>query len=205
MLKRRTFVCLLFLAVLGLAHGSGRANHEPVAGTPYYFAGQLLIASPEIRDPRFRKSVIYMVKHGAAGAHGIIINRIIRERPVASVMEGFGLNPGDARGNLKLYYGGPVNPRGAFVLHSGDYKGARSRAIDDAISFTTDISILRAIALGKGPRRVLLALGYAGWGAGQLEDEIERGDWSLSQATQELVFGGGNVWERVIDSSKVPL
>jgi len=207
MLKRRNFICFLLTAVLALVQGPGNASHEPATGHPYYFPGQLLIASPEIRDPRFRKSVIYMVRHNAEGAHGIIINKIFGKRPLAKLMKGFGLDVRGVTGSLNLHYGGPVNPRGAFILHTSDYEDARSRPVDGTILFTTNISILRAIADGNGPRRSLLALGYAGWGAGQLADEVERGDWSLSQATEELVFGSGgsDIWDRLIDGSQVPL
>lgn len=207
MLIRRNFVCLLLMAVLGLGQGPSLAGNPPVTGSPLYFSGQLLVASPEIRDPRFRKSVIYMVRHNAEGAHGIIINKIIGKRPIAIVMQGFGMDSQGAAGTLNLHFGGPVNPKGAFFLHSSDYKAAKSRLVGGAISFTTDIGILRAIAQGNSPRRVLLALGYAGWGPGQLGDEVARGDWSLAKATEGLVFGDGrgDVWERVIDSSQVPL
>ncbi len=106
-----------------------------------------------------------------------------------------------------MNFGGPVNPKGAFILHTNDYKSAKSRSVDGTISFTIDISILRAIADGNSPRRVLLALGYAGWGSGQLGDEVARGDWSLALATEELVFGNGrgDVWERIVGSSQIPL
>ena len=207
MLMRRGFICFLLLAVLALGHGPSLAGKMPVTENPLYFPGQLLVASPNIADPRFRKSVIYMVRHDATGAVGIIVNKVFGKGPVAKLMEGFGMDPKGASGTLALHFGGPVKPNDAFILHSSDYKGASSRPVGGTISFATDVGILRAIADGKGPRRVLLALGYAGWRAGQLGDEVVRGDWSLAKATEELVFsdGPGDVWERIVGSSQVPL
>jgi len=207
MLIRHTFVFVLLMAVLGLGLLSGLAAQTPVSKSTYYFPGELLVASPAIGDPRFRKSVIYMVKHDAEGAYGIIVNKILGKKQIANLMKNFGLDSQGASGTLNLHYGGPVNPRGAFILHTSDYTGARSRRVDGTISFTIDVGILRAIADGNSPRRVLLALGYAGWGAGQLGDEVVRGDWSLAKATEGLVFGDGrgDIWERVVGSSAVPL
>ena len=207
MLIRRTFVYVLLMAVLGLGQGSSLAGKTPVTESPLYFPGQLLVASPAMRDPRFRKSVIYMVEHNAEGALGIIVNKIIGTGPIAKLMKGFGMDSQGARGTLNLHFGGPVNPAGAFILHTSDYKGARSRRVGGTISFTAGAGILRAIAGANGPRRALFALGYAGWGAGQLGEEVARGDWSLTKATEELVFGGGrgDVWERIVESSQVPL
>jgi putative transcriptional regulator len=207
MLIRRILFITLLMALLGVGQLPGLASKTQVPESPIYFPGQLLVASPGMRDPRFRKSVIYMIEHNAGGAHGIIVNKILGQKRIASLMKNFGLDSRGATGSLDLHFGGPVNPRGAFILHTSDYKDAKSRSVDGTISFTLDIGILRAIADGKSPKRVLLALGYAGWGAGQLGDEVARGDWSLADATEELVFGDGSsdVWERIVGSSQVPL
>ncbi len=204
--------CLLTLVIgLGFAFGPGPipglADKKSDAEGSLYFAGQLLIASPKIADRKFRKSVIYMVKHDAEGAYGIIVNKVFGKRNIAKLMKNFGLDPQGAKGTLNLHLGGPVNRRGAFILHTSDYKNAGSRLVAGTISFTTDIGILRSIVDGNSPRHILIALGYAGWGAGQLGDEVARGDWSLAKATEDLVFGDGHgdVWERVVGSSEVPL
>lgn len=206
MLIRRIFVFTLAMAIAGLWRPSG-LDSKPVTQSPIYYPGQLLVASPKIRDPRFAKSVIYMVKHNATGAHGIIINKIIGKQQIAKLMKSFGMAPKGAAGSLNVHYGGPVNPLGAFMLHSSDYKGAKSSSVDGAISFTIDITVLRAIADGAGPRHMLLALGYAGWGPGQLGDEVARGDWSLTEATQDLVFSEkrGDIWKSIVGDSQVPL
>jgi putative transcriptional regulator len=206
MLIRRLFVYALLMTVVGLWRAPSLAS-KPVTQSPIYFPGQLLVASPKIRDRRFKKTVVYLVKHNATSAYGIIINKIIGKQEMVKLMENLGLSQQKAAGSMNVHYGGPVRPTGAFMLHSSDYKGAKSRAVDSAISFTTDISILHAIAEKKGPKNFLLALGYAGWGSGQLGDEVARGDWSLTQATTDIVFGDkhGDIWERLVDASQVPL
>jgi len=206
MLIRRIFIYAVLMAVAGLWRPPSLAG-KTVPPSPIYFPGQLLVASPKIRDPRFKKSVIYIVKHNAKGAHGIIINKIIGKQHMAKLMKSFGMNPQGAAGSLNVHYGGPVNPTGAFMLHSSDYKGAKTRSVDGAISFTIDIGILRAVADGTGPKKFLLALGYAGWASGQLGDEVARGDWALAEATQDLVFGDKrrDIWESIVGASQVPL
>ncbi|MDA7947878.1 MAG: YqgE/AlgH family protein [Hyphomicrobiaceae bacterium] len=175
--------------------------------TPATYAGQLLVASPRLGDPRFRKSVIYMVEHNDRGALGLIVNKVYGKGPLAKLMRGYGMDPGNTKGRITLHFGGPVSADGAFILHTGDYKSPRSRPVNRSISFTTDTRILKDFAAGKGPRRLLFVLGYAGWSPGQLEEEMARGDWSLSKADEDRVFGDdkGDVWERIVGDSEVPL
>jgi putative transcriptional regulator len=209
---RRFFSCLsvswlLVLALFAFAPPPGQAGPRAIVEQAPYFPGQLLVASPGISDPRFKKSVLYMVRHDKKGAVGIIVNRRVGKGPLSDLMTGFRLDSEGAKGAINVHFGGPVAPRRAFILHTSDYTHARSRSVDGSVSFTTDVKILRVMADGKGPRRVLFALGYAGWSAGQLEDEIERGDWSIAKATEGLVFGDGqgDAWERVVEGSTVPL
>ncbi len=215
---RRFFSCLSFswLLVLarfafgqppGLAAPEAIAQKAPLQFDSSYFPGQLLVASPRISDSRFKKSVLYMVRHDEKGAVGIIVNRRVGKGPLSDLMMRLRLDPEGAKGTINVHFGGPVAHRRAFILHTSDYEHARSRPVDGTVSFSTDIKILHAIADGKGPRRLLFALGYAGWGAGQLENEIERGDWSIAKSSEGLVFGDGqgDAWERVVESSEVPL
>ncbi len=204
---RQVLSFLLILAVsLVLARSDSGAIAQVVdpAGN---FSGQLLVASPGMGDPRFRRSVVYMVEHNAEGALGVIINKTYGKGLLANLMKGFGMESGGTNERITLHFGGPVAADGAFILHTGEYKSPRSKPVDKAISFTTDTRILKDVAIGKGPRRLLFVLGYAGWSAGQLEDEIARGDWSLSEASEELVFGDSkdDVWERIVGGSEVPL
>ena len=204
MQARHSFRILPFL-LLGVLFAT--LAHGQAAGPQGKFAGQLLVASPEMGDPRFQKSVVYMVEHNARGALGVIVNKVYGKGPLGKLMQGFGMDPKGAEGRITLHFGGPVAADGAFILHTGDYKAPRSRPVDEAISFTTDTRILRDVVAGKGPRRLLFVLGYAGWSAGQLEKEMARGDWSLAKADEDRVFGDdkGDVWERIVGDSEVPL
>ena len=207
MQSRRSDKLVLLLAVLAVLFGAAFGVHAQPSSPQGKYAGQLLVASPKMGDPRFEKSVVYMVEHNDEGALGLIVNKVYGKGPLAKLMQGFGMDPGDAKGRVTLHFGGPVAPDGAFILHTGDYKSPRSKPVDQSISFTTDTRILEDVASGKGPRRLLFVLGYAGWGAGQLENEMARGDWSLSEANEDRVFGDGkgDVWERIVEESKVPL
>jgi putative transcriptional regulator len=122
-------------------------------------------------------------------------------------MKGLGLGPTEATRELKLHYGGPVAVRHAFFLHTSGYKHERSEYIDGTVWFTKDASILKKYAEGQGPRRLFVALGYAGWGVGQLEGEILRGFWTIAESSEDLVFGDGkgDLWERLVERSEVPL
>ena len=205
MLRSVVPVLVLALFVAGLPPDVG-AESRPTAETAT-LKGRLLVASPKMRDPRFSRSVVYMVDHDAKGALGLIVNKVYGRGSVANLMRGYGLDPKGAKGDVNLHFGGPVSPKAAFVLHSGDYAAPRSRKVDGAISFTVDIEVLSAYASGKGPKRLLFALGYAGWAAGQLERELERGDWTVAEATPDHVFGEhyGDLWDRLGGFAAKPL
>jgi putative transcriptional regulator len=162
-----------------------------------FFDGQLLIAMPGIGDPRFDHSVIYLCAHSESGAMGIIVNKRMPEMSFADLLARLAiveskeraLMPESAR-DMPVQYGGPVEPARGFVLHSPDYHSTEATLpIDEQIALTATLDILRAIAGGDGPRRALLALGYAGWGPGQLENEIQRNGWLSCEADNDLVFG----------------
>ena len=160
-----------------------------------YLDGQLLVAMPLMTDKRFSRSVIYMCAHSDKGAMGLIINQ---KAPHISFRELLGqLNistrdPGRIARDLidiSVHVGGPVETGRGFVLHSSDYYAADSTlAIDDTVSLTATVDILKAIATGRGPGRAILALGYAGWRAGQLESEITANGWLHCPADPELLF-----------------
>jgi len=161
--------------------GSGSASHG-------YLDGQLLIAMPVMGDPRFERSVIYLCAHSAEGAMGIIVNR-----PAGSIdFPGLlvQLDIIKKAETLKVLKGGPVDTGRGFVLHSSDFfiKDATLR-IDDGICLTATVDILKAIARGAGPKHAILALGYAGWAAGQLESEIQENGWLHCDADPDLIFG----------------
>jgi putative transcriptional regulator len=160
-----------------------------------YLEGQLLVAMPVMTDRRFARSVIYMCAHSAEGAMGLIVNQraphigfreLLKQLKIApETSEGIVVGPAE----MDVHVGGPVETGRGFVLHSSDYYAADSTlAIDEGVSLTATIDILKAIAAGKGPDKAILALGYAGWRAGQLETEIAANGWLHCAADLDLLF-----------------
>lgn len=161
-------------------------------------AGQLLIASPSMGDPRFAETVIFMVKHDKGGAMGIVVNRPVAVAPLAEMLEATGQDATGVEGQIVVRTGGPVEQRLGFMLHSTDYKTEDSIQVTDRIALSTRPEVLADVAQGKGPRRLLLAFGYAGWGPGQLEGEMARRDWVTAPADDAIVFDDADVtkWQR---------
>lgn len=185
--KRQTTAILLAAAVALAAAGSGTGAAQPFRGS---LAGRLLVAAEELRDPGFARSVIYLVRHDQAGAMGLIVNRPMREVPAAELLESLGLEGRGVAGGIRLHSGGPVEPTRGFVLHTPDYQGPGTLPAGPGLALTVDAEILRDIGLGRGPRRALVALGYAGWAPGQLEGEMARGSWISVPADEGLIFEG---------------
>ncbi|HEY8382990.1 MAG TPA: YqgE/AlgH family protein [Microvirga sp.] len=161
-----------------------------------YLDGQLLVAMPGMADDRFARAVIYVCAHSAEGAMGIVLNRpadlnfpdLLVQLDIVPEMERIRLP--HRVGQMQVLMGGPVETSRGFVLHSPDFTIEQSTLpIDDSICLTATIDILRAIARGDGPAQAVLALGYAGWGAGQLETEIQSNGWLTCPADANLVFG----------------
>ena len=162
---------------------------------PRDLTGQLLIAMPGMGDPRFHGSVVFLCAHSESGAMGLIINKEITELNIAEMLTQLEI-PSSTPPDFPICFGGPVEMGRGFVLHSADYAPrARDAAedgmlrVDTRFSMTATLDILRDMAEGKGPKRALLALGYAGWGSGQLENEIRRNGWLTCEASSTLVFG----------------
>jgi len=150
--------------------------------------GQLLVASPSITDPRFYQAVILMVRHDQRGALGIALNRPMEERSLAALLEATGEKDASVTGSVRVFAGGPVQPELGFVMHSPDYMGPQTLAVDGRVSVTMSLDILRDIATGKGPQKSLITFGYAGWAPGQLEGEIARRSWTTVPADSKLIF-----------------
>ncbi len=166
-----------------------------------YLAGQLLVAMPGMMDPRFAKTVIYMCAHNADGAMGLVVNKLIESLSFPDLLAQLGIESVGIGDQIKIHFGGPVESSRGFVLHSPDYRRDATLVVDEQVALTATVDILKAIAIGSGPRRSLLALGYAGWGPGQLDDEIKANGWLHVAADDELVFGGGNVedkWDKAM-------
>src|ERR1700744_237360 len=141
--------------------------------------GQLLIAMPQMDDPRFEHSVVYLFAHGEQeGAMGIIVNKTIDDLTEDEVYEHLKIEPLNGVGG-RVHFGGPVQTELGFVLHSAEYSETGTAGLADGFALTTSFDILRAMSKGEGPRQHILALGYAGWGPGQLEAEIQDNGWLL--------------------------
>lgn len=159
-------------------------------------AGQLLIAMPGMEDERFARSVVFVCAHSDEGAMGLVLNKpapdltlpeLLVQLGVVSDEDAIRLPP--AVDHMPVLIGGPVDGSRGFVLHSPDYGFEQSTfRVDGSVSLTATIDILRAIAGGRGPRDAILALGYAGWSPGQLEEEIRRNGWLNCPAAADLVF-----------------
>jgi putative transcriptional regulator len=151
-------------------------------------AGQLLIATSQLVGPPFDHAVILMAQHDKNGALGIVINRPLGERPIADLLKAYDADASGVRGNVRLFLGGPVNPDICFVLHSADYHGANGIDIDGRVALSSGPQILHDIGVGRGPRQILVAFGYAGWGPSQLDTELREGVWDTIPEDPALVF-----------------
>jgi len=151
------------------------------------FAGQLLIASPELGDP-FDHAVIMIAQHDRNGALGIVINRPVARRPIATVLAALGVDADGVTDSVLIFLGGPVSPNVAFALHSTEYHGAHTRDIDGRVALSDAAEVLRDIGGGHGPKQSLIAFGFAGWAPQQLNDEIARGAWVAAPENPALVF-----------------
>lgn len=164
-----------------------------------YLDGQCLIAMPGMTDARFARSVIYLCAHSEDGAMGIIVNKAAADTRFPELLVQLDVIPADEAIRLpsqaekiKVLRGGPVETKRGFVLHSADFfLESATLPIDDGICLTATLDILRAIAVGTGPENAVLALGYAGWGAGQLEAEIQSNGWLHCEADRDLLFDDG--------------
>ena len=172
-----------------------------------YLTGQLLIAMPAMGDPRFSKSVIYMCVHNEEGAMGLIVNKLLDSLIFADLLSQLNIETMGVAPKLPIHFGGPVETGRGFVLHSADYSGDGTIDVTDDMALTATIDILKDIAEDAGPKQFFLALGYAGWGAGQLDGEIQQNAWLHVPSDADLAFGPdiNSKWERAIAKIGVDL
>jgi len=165
-----------------------------------YLTGQLLVAMPNMRDPRFEKSVIYMCVHNVEGAVGLVLNRQIESITFPDLLHQLNIEADEDAPQLPIHFGGPVETGRGFVLHSADYGQTGTIMVGDLIGLTATVDILKDMAARRGPRKSLLALGYAGWGPGQLDSEIQQNAWLNVPSDEELVFDSeiDTKWARAI-------
>lgn len=150
-------------------------------------AGKLLLAMPGMGDPRFDHAVIAMMNHDGEGALGVGIGALRPGLGLHKVLRELEIDPGQAP-DVPVHFGGPVEPQRGFVLHTPDWEGPGTIAAEPLCSLSTSLDVLRAIAAGEGPTRFLMALGYAGWGAGQLDGEMRRHGWQAVEGTRALLW-----------------
>lgn len=152
--------------------------------------GHLLVAMPGMLDPRFAQSLIYVCAHSDEGAMGLIVNKKAEDLSFPDLLTQLNIEPGDSANAINVHIGGPVEMGRGFVLHSPDFRlEDATTEVQGGICLTATIDILKAMATGAGPRRSLIALGYAGWAPGQLEGEIQQNGWLSCPADEDLVFG----------------
>lgn len=165
-----------------------------------YLTGQFLAAMPAMEDPRFQRSLIYMCVHNAEGAMGLIVNRLVDSLTFEELLDQLDIPPTPSVDDIHIHFGGPVETGRGFVLHSTEYEKETTVIIENGIGLTATVDILRDIAEGRGPRDRLLALGYAGWGPGQLDGEIQENAWLNVPTDVDLLFNAENEskWDRAV-------
>jgi putative transcriptional regulator len=163
-------------------------------------AGHMLIAMPQMQDRRFERSVILLCAHSADGAMGLVINKLIDSLTLPELLDQLGIAAAGLKGTSHVHFGGPVESGRGFVLHSDDYSEEGTITVGGHLALTATLDILRAIGRGNGPRRSLLALGYAGWGPGQLDAEIQANGWLHVAADESIVFDDDfkGKWQRAL-------
>jgi putative transcriptional regulator len=167
-----------------------------------FLGGKLLVATPSIGDPRFDRTVILMCDHSAEHAMGIVINKPVDGLRLPELFAQLGISHPDDAPDRAVLLGGPVDRDRGFVIHTTDYATADSTLpVCDGLSLTATKDVLEAIASASPPRRSLLALGYAGWGAGQLESELAANAWLVTEPDEALIFDTANEakWQGALD------
>ncbi len=200
---KRAFVMLILLSLCAPALARGQGGNPEGA----YFSlfgsqrGRLLVARPGMPDYRFRQSVILLVKHGEKGALGLILNHVARRMPLSALYRRFHLEAPRDAGAVDIHYGGPVAPHSGFVIHTTEHKLDTVYEMEEGVAISPVDVVLEAIARGRRPRKSVFVVGYSGWGAGQLEREMRRGDWYAAPADPDILFDDGHdsKWSRAME------
>ena len=176
-------------------------SHTLDTNAAEFLVGKVLIAMPGMQDPRFARSLVYLCAHSSDGAMGLIVNKCADELVWSDLFEKLDIPIGSANAPKPVHYGGPVETARGFVLHSSDYHAEDATLpVDTTVSMTATLDILHAIAMGVGPDRAIVALGYAGWAPGQLESELQVNGWLTCEPDGDMLFGDENdeKWDRAM-------
>lgn len=182
-----------------------KGKSEDSAEKGKYLAGKLLLAMPGMGDPRFYKAVIFVCAHDAGGAMGLVINHVLPGIDMNQLLQQMKIAPPDekvipAGPSAPVMCGGPVESARGFILHSADFNQPDTVKVSDHFSVSGTVDALKSIASGNRPQNMLFILGYAGWGAGQLDQEIMQNSWLVADADPNLIFGAGTdeKWDRAV-------
>ena len=199
---KRTFLVamLLFFAVPAFAQERDKnleGAYLPLFG---HYEGKLLVARPGMPDGRFRKSVILLVKHSEKGAFGLIVNRVVQKIPLAKLFRSFDIKPPRDTSQVDIHYGGPVSPDSGFVLHTREHELDVAHEVSKNVAISSVDVVLQSMVQGRRPMKIVVVIGYAGWGAGQLESEMRRGDWYTAPADPDILFDADHAskWSRAM-------
>jgi putative transcriptional regulator len=164
-----------------------------------YLTGRLLLAMPQMGDPRFHRAVIFMCAHDENGAMGLVLNNVMPGLDLSELLGQLNIDRQPATPAAPVMNGGPVESARGFVLHSTDFTQPETVRVGPELGVTGTIEALRAIAAGDGPQKMLFMLGYAGWGAGQLDRELQQNAWLVTDADAEIIFGDAErKWDRAV-------
>ncbi|MBA3813943.1 MAG: YqgE/AlgH family protein [Alphaproteobacteria bacterium] len=153
-----------------------------------YLTGQFLLAMPYLADPRFEKVVIYICGHDNNGAMGLVVNKRLGDLTLKGLLDYLNLPQESIKRELPIYFGGPVDTERGFILHSDDFTHPGTVPLSNHISLTATVDVLQSIAAGGGPKDCLLAMGYVGWGPGQLDSELHSNKWIQAESDPEILF-----------------
>lgn len=176
-----------------------------VTREPNWLTGQILVAMPTLQDPRFTQTVIFICAHTEEGAMGVVLNRPLRRVKFGDLLGQLGIEPNPPQREMRLGTGGPVDDNRGFVLHSADWTGEGSLRVSEHYTLTANQEVLQVVAAGGGPARGLLVLGYAGWDAGQLDEEIRQNAWLSVPADEAIVYDEDctTKWARALAKLKI--
>ena len=202
-MRARAAILAVAATILLLA----QAAAATAATAPGSLAGWFLVAAPDMPDPRFAGTVIYMIRHGPDGAMGFVINRVLAEDWAENILDPDSAPPERAGRKIAVHYGGPVGATEGFILHSDDFSSGNSVRVTDRVWLSADPDVLREMARREGPPRGLFILGYSGWAPGQLESELARDDWAVAPGDTDLLFDPdlATKWRRAWDNRGVRL